>query len=125
MKLGLKLAEYSLVASEIGKAMKGWQAKGAIASSLVLLMESWVGIAFALPPAVDVPEEVLRTEIILDARSPIDGRPMTPAAYAELQNQLNEPFEQPVELSGKLVNTVKLLKLRKFVKKYLPFIPLK
>ncbi|PZV04146.1 MAG: hypothetical protein DCF22_25745 [Leptolyngbya sp.] len=103
--------------------MREWKVKGAIAASL-LLMESWTGIALALPPAVDTPEEVLRTEIILDARSPIDGRPMTPAAYAELQNQLNAPIEPPVELSRKLVNTVKLLKLRKFIKKYLPFFPL-
>lgn len=105
--------------------MKRQQVKGAIAFGLFLLVESWAGVALALPPAVDTPEEVLRTEIILDARSPIDGKPMSPADYAELQNQLNAPFEQPVELSGKLVNTVKLLKLRKFVKKYLPFIPLK
>lgn len=88
-------------------------------------MESWAGIALALPPAMDTPEEVLRTEITLDARSPIDGQPMTPVDYAILQNQLNTPIEPPIELSDKLVNTVKLLKLRKFVKKYLPFIPLK
>lgn len=105
--------------------MKEWKVKRAIAFSLVLLVESWAGVALALPPAVDTPEEVLRTEIILDARSPIDGQPMTPADYAELQNQLNATVEQPVELSGKLVNTVKLLKLRKFIKRYLPFIPLK
>ena len=105
--------------------MKGWQAKGAIALGLFLLVESWASVALALPPVEDIPEEVLRTQIILDARSPIDGRPMTPADYAELQNKLNAPIEQPVELSGKLVNTVRLLKLRKFVKKYLPFIPVK
>lgn len=104
--------------------MKRWKVKGAIAFSL-LLMQSYAGVALALPPAVDTPEEVLRTEIILDARSPIDGQPMTPVDYAILQNQLNMPIEPPIELSDKLVNTVKLLKLRRFVKKYLPFIPLK
>ncbi len=105
--------------------MKEWKVKGTIAFSLLLWVESSAGIALALPPAMDTPEEVLRTEIILDARSPIDGQPMTPADYAELQNQLNTSVEQPIELSDKLVNTVKLLKLRKFVKKFLPFIPLK
>ncbi len=105
--------------------MKGWKVNGAISVSLWLLVESWAGIALALPPAVETPEEVLRTEIILDARSPIDGQPMTPADYANLQNELNASIEPPIELSDKLVNTVKLLKLRKFVKKYLPFIPLK
>ncbi len=105
--------------------MKEWKVKGTIAFSLLVWVESLAGIALALPPAMDTPEEVLRTEIILDARSPIDGQPMTPADYAELQNQLNTSVEQPIELSDKLVNTVKLLKLRKFVKKFLPFIPLK
>ncbi|MEX0270684.1 hypothetical protein AB3R30_16190 [Leptolyngbyaceae cyanobacterium UHCC 1019] len=105
--------------------MKGRKVKGAIALNVLLLVESWAGVALALPPAVDVPEELLRTEIILDARSPIDGKPMTPAAYAELQNQLNASIEPPIELSNKLVNTVKLLKLRKFIKRYLPFIPVR
>jgi hypothetical protein len=105
--------------------MKGRQVKGAIAFSLFLLLESWAGVALALPPAEDTPEELLRTQIILDARSPIDGKPMTPAEYAELQNQLNASIEPPTELSSKLVNTVRLLKLRKFIKKYLPFIPVK
>lgn len=105
--------------------MKERKVKRTIAFSLLLWVESWAGIALALPPVMDTPEEVLRTEIILDARSPIDGQPMTPADYAELQNQLNTSVEQPIELSDKLVNTVKLLKLRKFVKKFLPFIPLK
>jgi hypothetical protein len=82
-------------------------------------------MAWALPPATDKPEELLRTEIILDARSPIDGEPMTPKDYAELQNQLNASVEEPIQLSKKVVNLVGLLKLRKFVKTYLPFIPLK
>ncbi|MFO0172935.1 MAG: hypothetical protein ACK51W_10705 [Aphanizomenon sp.] len=37
----------------------------------------------ALPPPEDIPEEILRTEIILAARSPIDGQIITPADYAE------------------------------------------
>ncbi|MCT7993924.1 hypothetical protein [Laspinema olomoucense] len=40
--------------------------------------------ATALPPASDVPEEILRTEIITQGRSPIDGTPLTPAEYAAL-----------------------------------------
>ena len=39
----------------------------------------------ALPPPEDTPEEVLRTEIFLTARSPVDGKPLTAAEYAQLQ----------------------------------------
>ncbi|MBO0348281.1 glutathione S-transferase [Phormidium pseudopriestleyi FRX01] len=41
-------------------------------------------LAAALPPASDVPEEILRTEIITQGRSPIDGTPLTPDEYAAL-----------------------------------------
>lgn len=41
-------------------------------------------LANALPPASDIPEEILRTEIITQGRSPIDGTPLTPAEYAAL-----------------------------------------
>ncbi len=79
----------------------------------------------ALPPPEDVPEEVLRTQIIIDARSPIDGKPMTPAAYAELQAQEQAPLQPAPRLSPKLRSTVGLLKLRRFIKRFLPFIPMK
>ena len=46
--------------------------------------------AIALPPPEDLPEEILRTEIITEARSPIDGQPITPAEYAKLQLQQPE-----------------------------------
>lgn len=81
--------------------------------------------AEALPPAADVPEEVLRTQIILDARSPIDGKPMTPAEYATFQAKEQTPYQPAAKLAPKLKETVGLLKLRKFIKTYLPFVPLK
>ena len=46
--------------------------------------------AIALPPPEDLPEEILRTDIITEARSPIDGQPITPAEYAQLQLQQPE-----------------------------------
>lgn len=81
--------------------------------------------AQALPPVEDVPEEVLRTQIIIDARSPIDGKPMTPVEYAELQAEEQAPYQPPPTLSPKVRNTVALLRIRKFIKTYLPFIPIK
>jgi hypothetical protein len=54
---------------------------------LILIGGILLGItprAAALPPASDVPEEILRTEIITQGRSPVDGTPLTPAEYAAL-----------------------------------------
>lgn len=79
----------------------------------------------ALPPADDRPEEVLRTQMIIGARSPIDGTPLTAAEYAELQAQLNPtPSPKPV-VSPKVRKIIGLLKLRRFIKRVLPFIPIK
>jgi hypothetical protein len=96
--------------------------RGAIATFLVLVSST---PTWALPPAEDTPEEILRTEIILDARSPIDGSPMSPADYAALQAEQQAPYNPPAPLSPKVRSTVRLLKVRKFIKTYLPFIPLK
>lgn len=79
----------------------------------------------ALPPADDQPEEVLRAQMIIGARSPIDGSPLTAAEYAELQAQL-EPTPPPTPaVSPKVRKIVGLLKLRRFIKRFLPFIPIK
>lgn len=59
----------------------------AVTLLLCLLLPTPVG---ALPPPEDLPEEILRTEIITEARSPINGQPITPAAYAQLQLQQPE-----------------------------------
>ena len=39
---------------------------------------------FALPPATDLPEEYLRAQIILEARSPQDGQVIAAGEYADL-----------------------------------------
>ncbi|PLZ22593.1 hypothetical protein CBP28_20550, partial [Fischerella thermalis WC559] len=60
-------------------------------SSIVVSITNYQGaIVAALPPAEDIPEEILRTEIILAARSPIDGKPLSAADYAQLQAQLQQ-----------------------------------
>jgi hypothetical protein len=73
----------------------------------------------ALPPPSDIPEEILRTEIILEGRSPMDGQPMTAAEYAELQAKLAEsPY--PPQLNPKLRQLIFLLQVRKFLKTIIP-----
>lgn len=79
--------------------------------------------ALALPPPEDIPEEVLRTEIILEARSPIDGAPLTPAEYAELQAQLEAvPENVQAPLTPEVRNVIRLLRLRRVIRSVFPFL---
>jgi hypothetical protein len=76
----------------------------------------------ALPPPEDIPEEVLRPEIILEGRSPIDGKPLTAAEYLELKQTIaTSPF--PPTLNPKIRQLVFLLQIRKMLKTFVP-IPL-
>ena len=89
-----------------------------ITSSLLLITSQK---SLALPPADDIPEEVLRTEIILEARSPIDGRPLTASEYAQLQEESSKsPY--PPQINSKIRTIVFLLEIRRFVKTVLPFL---
>ena len=75
----------------------------------------------ALPPADDLPEEKLRTEIILEGRSPINGQPLSASQYVELQKQLAErPY--PPEVAPKIRQLVFLLRVRKFFRTIFPFL---
>lgn len=81
--------------------------------------------AIALPPPEDLPEEVLRSQVITGARSPIDGRPLTAAEYAELQAELATSPPSQTEVAPQVRRVVNLLKLRKFLKTVFPFIPIR
>jgi hypothetical protein len=73
----------------------------------------------------DSPEEVLRAEIYTDARSPIDGKQLTAAEYTELMEKLRSLDSIPPEdfVSPKVREVIGLLKLRKFLRQFIPFIP--
>ncbi|MGB3239760.1 MAG: glutathione S-transferase [Geitlerinemataceae cyanobacterium] len=77
--------------------------------------------AIALPPPEEIPEEILRTEIITEARSPIDGTSLTAAQYAQLQEQL-QTSPSPPSVSPDIEQTVFLLRLLKFFRTLLPFL---
>ena len=83
----------------------------------------WLLIAspsHTLPPPEDIPEEILRTEIILEGRSPMDGKPLTAGEYAELQAQIaQDPF--PTVLNSQVREIIFLLGIRKFLKTVTPF----
>jgi len=74
----------------------------------------------ALPAQQDIPEEILRTEIILAARSPIDGKILTPAEYAELQAKIQ--ISPPPRLDPGIRDKIFLLQLRKTLLQFFPFL---
>ena len=76
--------------------------------------------AIALPPPEDIPEEILRTEIILSGRSPINGQILTASEYAQLQNTITNS-EPQITLNSQLRELVFLLRLRKLWKTITPF----
>jgi hypothetical protein len=76
--------------------------------------------AVCLPPQEDMPEEVLRTEIITEARSPINGKPLTAAEYAQLKAQLEERTLPP-QVSPKIRRLIFLLRLRQLFRTIVPF----
>ena len=73
----------------------------------------------ALPPPDDVPEEILRAEVILDGRSPLDGEPLTAAEYAELQALLAESEFAPT-LSSDVRYIIFLLQIRRMLRTLAP-----
>jgi hypothetical protein len=100
-----------------------------IASSLSiqLLIANIANAQTKLAPSLqegDLPEEVLRSEIYTDARSPIDGRKLTATEYVELMEKLRSPDNIPPEylVSPKIRELVDLLKLRKFFRQFIPFL---
>ncbi|MDG2615085.1 hypothetical protein P7L53_02400 [Thermoleptolyngbya sichuanensis XZ-Cy5] len=81
------------------------------------------GLGHALPPPEDVPEEVLRTQIVLEGRSPVTGEPLTASERATQQTSRQTAIEeQPRDLPPEIRQTVMLLKLRRLLRPVLPFI---
>lgn len=75
--------------------------------------------AIALPPPEDLPEEVLRTEIITEGRSPVDGSPVTAQEYAEIQQEQGER-NLPPTVNADVQHVIFLLRIRKLVQTILP-----
>jgi hypothetical protein len=70
-------------------------------------------------PVIDIPEEVLRAEIIIEARSPIDGKPLSAIEFAELVLEIEQKTERDdgvaaIENNSELKNLLFLIRLRGF-----------
>ncbi|BAZ14191.1 hypothetical protein NIES4071_60310 [Calothrix sp. NIES-4071] len=92
----------------------------AITSVLTVVVSGFSLVAVSLPPSDDIPEEILRTEIITAARSPVDGKLLTAAEYLELQSQLSAV--PPPKLDPKIRENIFLLRLRSALKSVFPFL---
>lgn len=91
----------------------------ALANFVVVSSFVSVGSVQALPPPEDIPEEILRAEIILDGRSPLDGEPLTAAEYAELQILLAESEFSPT-LNSDVRYLIFLLRIRRMLRTLAP-----
>jgi hypothetical protein len=71
-------------------------------------------------PDADIPEEILRAEIITEARSPIDGRALSATEFAELvvtTKQRMDLDDADVAIANpRFKETIFLLRLRGFLK---------
>jgi hypothetical protein len=73
----------------------------------------------ALPPPQDIPEEVLATEIIIEAKSPQDNQPLTPEEYALLEAEIaKSPF--PPQINSQLRHQIFLLRILKLIRSIVP-----
>ncbi|MGI0481324.1 hypothetical protein ACN4EE_11095 [Geminocystis sp. CENA526] len=73
----------------------------------------------ALPPPDDIPEEVLATEIIMEAKSPQDNQPLTPEEYALLKEEMaNSPF--PPQINSELRHRIFLLRILNLLRSIVP-----
>ncbi|GAB4234016.1 MAG: hypothetical protein Kow00121_61900 [Elainellaceae cyanobacterium] len=99
--------------------------KNLVVSFLIVSIYNFVlpSLALALPPPDDLPEEVLRTEIITEARSPIDGETLTATEYAELEERLQREPEIYDTLSSNTRQLIFLLQIRRTFRTFIPFIP--
>ncbi|MBW4598205.1 MAG: hypothetical protein KME29_00955 [Calothrix sp. FI2-JRJ7] len=92
----------------------------AITSVLTIIVSGLRLSASSLPPPDDIPEEILRTEIITAARSSVDGKLLTAAEYLELQSQLSAV--PPPKLDPKIRENIFLLRIRSALKSVFPFL---
>ena len=102
---------------------KGGQGGIVGAGAGILLGLASVVPAMALPPPEDTPEEILRTEVILSGRSPVDGKPLTAAQYVEIQAQL-QSRPTPPKLNPVVRDRIFQLRLLRTLRSFFPFLPI-
>ncbi len=89
--------------------------------TMAIFFEICPQTTLALPPPEDTPEEVLRTEIILEGRSRITGEYLNATEYAEIQARLKNSRFAP-QLDPQVREIILLLEIRKFLKTLFPIL---
>jgi hypothetical protein len=80
-------------------------------------------MAQPLPPARDIPEEVLQTQVLETTVSTQDGRYLAPDQYIHEQQQHRiMRADVPTRLAPEVKQVVDLLRIRKLIKGILPFL---
>lgn len=77
----------------------------------------------AVPEPDDIPEELLRIEIITEARSPLTGEPLSAAEYAQLLESIQNTPADGSLISSEIRQLIQLLQIRRTLRPVLPFIP--
>ncbi|HIK57395.1 MAG TPA: hypothetical protein IGS37_19800 [Synechococcales cyanobacterium M55_K2018_004] len=80
--------------------------------------------AIALPPPDDIPEEVLRTDIVLHGQSPIHGEFLDAAQLAALEAQLREELRTTPIAPERAREAVFQLSILRAIRVFLPFVPI-
>jgi hypothetical protein len=88
--------------------------------STILLIQSSISIALSLPPPEDIPEEILRNEIITEGISIINGEALTASEYAQLEAELAQG-KYPPEIAAKIRHLIFLLEIRQMINLINPF----
>ncbi|MBC8120851.1 MAG: hypothetical protein H7Y22_03315 [Gemmatimonadaceae bacterium] len=104
--------------------MRGWIAAIVLAGGLNLAVTAPASpdeVPTVLAPE-DTPEEVLRLEEPDYAFSPVDGTRLTLGEYAHLQAELAEAQEVAPQISPRIKQLIFLLKARKVLRTFLPFL---
>ncbi len=102
-----------------------YKAKRQAISAFVFLALTIALMPSSVEAAEEIPEEVLRSEILLDGRSSLTGERLSATEYAELQSEIEKTNAVEPQVSPKLRNLVGLIQLRKFIKRVLPIVPIK
>lgn len=86
--------------------------------SLILLNLVWLDYCYSFPKSSleDIPEEILRTEIIVEGRSPVDNQPLSASEYAQMQQRHRQsPYPPTINpnLQGKIfwLHVLKMIRL--------------
>ena len=72
-------------------------------------------VTVALPPPEDIPEEVLRSEIVVRGRSPLNGEALSAAKYTQLVQSFRETAA-PGSLNPRIESLIFSLKLLRFLR---------